>query len=332
MEEPVKILLTLSVLIMSVATLAGQAPDGAESLRNVWDQPSLEGVWNFSSNVPMQRQQRFGDRQFMTNEEVAELRARLTAADAASDQAVPQRQGGPGAYNDFWVESAGITDHFRTSHLVYPTNGQLPARVAGVDAIAGGLGDDVPGQRPVRFVVGGISKDGPEDRGLSERCIVGFNAGPPFIPSLYNNNVQIVQNRDHVVILTEMIHDARIVPLGDRLPLDDAIGQWSGSARGYWDGDTLVVETRNFNGLTKSFSAFGTSSDKVLTERFTRVDPVTVNYEWTVEDPATFTDKFTAIVPMTKVAGELHEYACHEGNYGMENILAGARMEELVGR
>ena len=327
-----KTLLTLSLLIMSAPVLAGQAQNDAEIPRNVWDQPSLEGVWNFSSNVPMQRSRRFGDRQFMTNEEVAELRARLAAADAASDQAVPQRPGGPGGYNDFWVESAGITEHFRTSHVVYPTNGRLPARVDGVDSIAGGLGDDVPGQRPVRFSVGGISKDGPEDRGLSERCIVGFNAGPPFVPSLYNNNVQIVQNRDHVVILTEMIHDARVVPLGDRPPLDEAIGLWSGSARGYWDGDTLVVETRNFNGLTKSFSAFGTSSDKVLTERFTRIDPITVNYEWTVEDPATFTDKITAIVPMTKVAGELHEYACHEGNYGMENILAGARMEELEGR
>ena len=325
-----KKLLTLGLLIVSATTaLAGQAPDTAEIPRNEWDRPALEGVWNFSSDVPMQRPQHFGKREFMTDEEVAELRARLAAADAASDQAVPQRAGGPGGYNDFWVESAGITDHMRTSHIVYPTSGRLPARVDGVDAIAGGLRDDVPGERPVRFVVGGISKDGPEDRGLSERCMVGFNSGPPFVPSLYNNNVQIVQNLDHVVILTEMIHDARIVPIGDRPPLDDAIGLRSGSSRGYWDGDTLVVETRNFNGLTKSFSAFGTSADRVLTERFSRIDRYTVNYEWTIDDPSTFTDSITAIVPMTKVAGELHEYACHEGNYGMENILAGARVAEL---
>jgi len=325
-----KILLTLVLLIASsTSALAGQAPVDAEIPRNAWGQPSLEGVWNFSSSVPMERPQRFGAREFMTDEEVAELRATLAARDAASDQAVPQRQGGPGAYNDFWVESAGITEHIRTSHIVYPTDGRLPARMDGVNSIAGGLGDDVSGERPVLFVVGGISKDGPEDRGLSERCMVGFNSGPPFIPSLYNNNVQIVQNRDHVVVLTEMIHDARIVPVGDRPPLDDAIGLWSGSSRGYWDGDTLVVETRNFNGLTKSFGSFGTSANKVLTERFTRIDRITVNYEWTIEDPTTFTDRFTAIVPMTKVAGELHEYACHEGNYGMENILAGARVEEL---
>ena len=172
------------LLVGSTPALAGQPPEDAEIPRNVWGQPDLAGVWNFSSNVPMQRSQRFGDREFMTAEEIAELQVRLAERDAASDQAVPSGPGNPGAYNDFWVESAGITDHIRTSHLVYPAGGRLPGRLDGVNAIAGGLGDDVPGERPVRFVVGGISKDGPEDRGLSERCIVGFNAGPPFIPSV----------------------------------------------------------------------------------------------------------------------------------------------------
>lgn len=324
-----KLLMCGLLLVSSTPALAGQAPEDAEIPHNVWGQPDLAGVWNFSSSVPMQRSQRFGDREFMTAEEIAELRVRLAERDAASDQAVPSGPGNPGAYNDFWVESAGITDHIRTSHIVYPTEGRLPSRLDGVNAVAGGLGDDVPGERPVRFIVGGISKDGPEDRGLSERCLVGFNAGPPFIPSLYNNNVQIVQGRDHVVILTEMIHDARIVPIDERPPLDDAIVLWSGSPRGRWDGDTLVVKTRNFNGRTKSFGSFGTSADKVLTERFTRIDRYTVNYEWTIDDPSTFTDSFTAIVPMTRVAGEIHEYACHEGNYGMQNTLTGARIEEL---
>lgn len=328
-SENMKTTITLcfAVLVSSVA-VAGQAPDAYEPPRTAAGHPDLHGVWNFSSNVSMQRPQRFGDREFMTAEEVAQLRARLAAADAASDQAVPQREGGPGGYNDFWVESAGLTDQIRTSHIVFPVTGRLPDTVAGIDIIAGGLGDDVSGDRPVRFVVGGIAKDGPEDRGLSERCIVGFNSGPPFVPSLYNNNVQIIHNEGHAVIITEMIHDTRIVPLGDRPPLDEAIGLWSGDPRGYWDGDTLVVESRNFNGLTQSFSAFGTSKDKVLTERFSRIGPYTVNYEWTIEDPSTFADKITAIVPMTKVAGEMYEYACHEGNYGMENILRGARMDE----
>ena len=154
------------------------------------------------------------------------------------------------------------------------------------------------------------------------------------MPSLYNNNVQIFQTKDTAVILTEMIHDARVVPLVD-MPsemgsLNDDVRLWMGDSRGYWEGDTLVVQTRNFNGLASSFGQAGTSLDKVLTERFTRRGEYTVDYEFTVDDPSTYTDKFTAIVPMTKVAGLLYEYACHEGNYGMVNILRGARVQDAL--
>lgn len=318
-------------MALSVGALAQDAAD-FEVPRTEWGQPDLQGVWNFSSNVPMQRPEEYGNREFLNEEEVAALRARLQERDATSDQAVAQSEGSPGGYNDFWVESAGITDHIRTSHIVYPENGRLPDRVEGAPVQFGGLGPDVPGERPVRYTVGGISKNGPEDRGLSERCIVGFNSGPPFTPSLYNNNVQIFQNRDTAVILTEMIHDARVVPIYDSAAtmakLSEDIGLWTGDSKGYYDDDTLVVVTRNFNGLAQSFSVFGTSEEKVLTERFTRIDEVTVNYEWTLEDPSTFTDRITAIVPMTKVAGQLYEYACHEGNYGMVNILRGERAAE----
>ena len=222
----------------------------------------------------------------------------------------------------------GQGTNLRTSLISWPRNGRLPERLAGVPVQVGGLGPDEPGTRPVRMVVGGIGKDGPEDRGLSERCIVGFNSGPPFTPSLYNNNVQIVQNQDHVVIITEMIHDARIVPLDGRAHIDDDIRLWTGDSRGHWEGDTLVVETRNFNGLSQSFSSYGTSYDKVLTERFTRVDEHTVTYEFTVDDPSTFKDKITALIPMAKVDGLMYEYACHEGNYGLKNTLRGARAQE----
>ncbi len=324
---------TLSALVAAMSPALAQDSD-FETPRTVWGHPDLQGVWNFSSNVPMQRPERYGNRQFMTDEEVAELRARLEERDANSDQAAPQTEGSPGGYNDFWVESAGITDHIRTSHIVYPENGRLPPAVEGVKIQYGGLGPDVPDERPVRFTVGGIAKDGPEDRGLSERCIVGFNSGPPFTPSMYNNNVQIFQSRDTAVILTEMIHDARIVQIYDSaeaMPkLTDDIELWTGDSKGYYEDDSLVVVTRNFNGDTQSFSVYGTSDEKVLTERFTRIDPVTVNYEWTLDDPGTFTDKITAIVPMTKVAGQLYEYACHEGNYGMVNILRGERRAEQM--
>jgi hypothetical protein len=198
----------------------------------------------------------------------------------------------------------------------------------GVKVEAGGLGPDTGGQRPVRFRVGGVRKDGPEDRGLSERCLMGFNSGPPFMPSMYNNNVQIFQTKTHAVLMTEMIHDARIVPLDNRPHVDGAITPWSGDSRGHWDGDTLVVETTNFTDKIQSFRAAGTGKSFKLTERFTRVGKDRVDYRFTVDDPATFTKPITVLVPMIRAEGDLYEYACHEGNYGMGNILSGARKEE----
>ncbi len=315
-------------------SIVALAADGYVVPRTEWGQPDLQGVWNFSSNTPMQRPSRYGDRQFLTPEEVRAVAEQRAARDASNDGAIAV-EGVDGSYNDFWVENAGIGGDVRTSHIVYPSDGRLPALVEGAIANQGVYGGDTTGEsRPVRISAGGIGTDGPEDRGLSERCLIGFNAGPPFIPSLYNNNVQIFQSKDTAVILTEMIHDARVVPLvdapGELASLNDDVRLWMGDSRGYWEGDTLVVQTRNFNGLSSSFGQAGTSADKLLTERFTRVGPYTVDYEFTVDDPATFTDKFTAIIPMTKVAGLLYEYACHEGNYGMVNILRGARVQDAL--
>ena len=302
--------------------------------RTEWGQPDLQGVWNWSSNVPMQRPSQYGDRRFLTQEEVEEFARRRAVADADSDAAL-NIEGVDGSYNDFWIENQGIGGNVRTSHIVYPENGRLPDVQEGVVEQQGVYGGITTGEmRPVRIAAGGIGADGPEDRGLSERCIIGFNAGPPFIPSLYNNNVQIFQSKDTVVLLTEMIHDARVVPLYESKEalesLHDDIRFYTGDSRGYWDKDTLVVVTQNFNGLSASFGQSGTSYDKILTERFTRRGPYTVDYEFTVDDPATYKDKFTGIVSMTRVAGLLYEYGCHEGNYGMENILRGARVEERL--
>ena len=319
-------MMKLHVLALAAATLvlAGfiQAQEEAYAApRTEWGQPDLQGVWNFSSFIPLERPAFFGDKEFLTEQEIAALAAQTEAGLEAINNI------GVGGYNAFWVEMGGDRDN-RTSLITYPENGRLPESVEGVPVQVGGLGPDEPGTRPVRMVVGGIAKDGPEDRGLSERCIVGFNAGPPFTPNLYNNNVQIIQNRDTVVIMTEMVHDARIVPLDGRDYVSDTIRQWSGDSRGHWEDNTLVVQTRNFNGLTQSFGVYGTAENKFLTERFTRVGPYTVEYEFTVDDPSTFKQKFTAVVPMAKVDGLMYEYACHEGNYGMMNTLRGARMEE----
>lgn len=308
-----------------------------EASKTEYGHPDLQGVWNFSSSTPMQRPAEFGEQEFLTREQtqaaIARQEAQAIAADAAAARLVvnpeaPTETDSPGAYNGFWFESANIGDTVRTSHVVYPLNGRIPTAVEGASRQFDSLGADIPGTRPVRNTVGGIAKDGPEDRGLSERCIVGFNSGPPFTPSLYNNNVQIFQNKDTAVIMTEMIHDARIVHLGDKPELSDNIRLWSGDSRGWYEGDSLVVETKNFNGLRQTFSYTGDNLDLVLTEKFTRTAFDAVDYEFTIDDPATFTDKITAILPMTKVAGQLYEYACHEGNYGMINILRGKRMED----
>jgi hypothetical protein len=332
-------LLLVSTLLLPAGHVLAQTDSGYVVPRTEWNQPDLQGVWNFNSSTPMERPSRFGTQEFLTPEEAEQDRLRQeqrrAAADAAEAELVVDPEAPPagaestGGYNNFWYESASIGENVRTSLIVYPPDGRLPARVEGAAVHTANLGPDVPGERPVLAVFGGIGKNGPEDRGLSERCLIGFNAGPPLTGGGYNANVQIFQSKDHAVILTEMVHDARIVPLVERPPLDDDIRLWTGDSRGYWDGDTLVVETRNFTQYVPSFSRYGNAKDKQLTERFTRINPVTVEYEWTLDDPSTFTDKITAILPMTKVAGQLYEYGCHEGNYGMLNILRGERMEEL---
>lgn len=333
-----RLALLITALIAPIGATLAQSDNDYVAPRTEWGQPDLQGVWNFNSATPMERPTRFGTQEFLTREEAEQDRIRQEerriAADAAEaelviDPEAPEVGDSTGGYNNFWYESAAIGENVRTSLIVYPTDGRLPARVEGSAVHTANLGPDVEGDRPVLAVFGGIGKDGPEDRGLSERCLIGFNAGPPLTGGGYNANVQIFQNQNTAVILTEMVHDARIVPLGDKPALDDDIRLWTGDSRGYWDGESLVVETRNFTSLVPSFSRFGNAKNKSLTERFTRVDQYTVNYEWTLEDPSTFTDKITAIVPMTKVAGQLYEYGCHEGNYGMANILRGERMEEL---
>ena len=158
---------------------------------------------------------------------------------------------------------------------------------------------------------------------MVDRCIVGFNAGPPIVPGPYNNNVQLFQTPDYVVILTEMIHNARIVPLDGRP--HGTIRQWAGDARGHWEDDTLVVETTN---LSEKSGIRRSSVNLHLVERFTRVSSDTIRYEFTVDDPETWTRPWTVVVPMTKTQGPMFEYACHEGNYAMEGILSGARAAE----
>ena len=309
---------------------------GAQAPATEWEpprlpdgRPDLQGVWDFRTATPLERPEALADRATWTVEEAAAVEFGATAFQRAADAQPPE--GSVGAYNAFWLDfGTTVTDDRRSSLIVDPPDGRLLGVVEGVLRQDGSLDVDLPGERPVRLRSAGIGADGPEDRGLAERCILGFNSGPPMMPSAYNNNMQLFQTERYAVILNEMVHDARIVPLDGRPHLPDAIRHWTGDSRGRWEGDTLVVESRNFSDRTASFdpsalTALGTGSTLRLTERFTRVAEDTLLYEYTVDDPATFTRPFTAALPMRASAMPVFEYACHEGNYGMVNALSGAR-------
>ena len=316
-------------------------PAAAQATAEGWEpprlgdgRPDLQGVWDFRTATPLERPAAIGERTTLTDEEAAAVEFGATQFQRAAD--APPPDGSVGAYNAFWLDfGTTVTADRRSSLIVDPPDGRLPEVVAGVVRQDGSLDADLPGERPVRLRSAGIGADGPEDRGLAERCLLGFNSGPPMMPSAYNNNMQLFQNADHVVILNEMVHDARIVPLDGSPHAPDAIRQWTGNSRGRWDGDTLVVETRNFSDRTASFdpsalTALGTGATLRLTERFTRVGDDALLYEYTVDDPATFTRPFTVALPMRRSAMPLYEYACHEGNYGMVNALSGARAAEAA--
>ena len=325
----------LSLLAVVAAVLLAPGAAGAQS-QGEWEpprlpdgRPDLQGVWDFRTATPLERPEALADRATLTDEEAAAVEFGATAFQRAADEQPPE--GSVGAYNAFWLDfGTTVTDDRRSSLIVDPPDGRMPDVVEGALRHDGSLDIDLPGQRPVRLRSAGIGADGPEDRGIAERCILGFNSGPPMMPSAYNNNMQLFQNEDHVVILNEMVHDARIVPLDGRPHMPDAIRHWTGDSRGRWEGDTLVVESRNFSDRTASFdpsalTALGTGSTLRLTERFTRVAEDTLLYEYTVDDPATFTRPFTVALPMRASAMPVFEYACHEGNYGMINALSGAR-------
>lgn len=293
--------------------------------------PDLSGVWNFSSATPLERPERYGDIEFLRDVDAATNNSRASSQ-AASPGPFPSRV--IGAYNSYWNDRTALAANERTSLIVYPPNGRIPPVNDGVHVQLGGditTDVDFGESRPVRYTHGGIGRTGPEDRGLSERCLV-FVSGPPLMTGFYNNHIQIIQNADHVVLLVEMGWDARIVSLEDRPHIDSSIEQWSGDSRGYWEGSTLVVETRNFSDKIGSLSlrgiAYGTAKDRLLIERFTPLSPGVMEYEFTIDDPTTFTDRIVGLSAMTKVEDKIYEFSCHSGNYAMMGILRAGRVEE----
>ena len=313
------------------APVAGQgrtATAATEPPRTEWGQPDLRGMWDFRTLTPLQRPANLAGKEFLTEEEAATFVQQTLQArdkDRRYDNANLDVEF---AYNQFWWDYGdSITDDKRTSLIVDPPDGKIPGLTPEAQALARSRGGPVTG----RVVIGGVAS-GPEDVGLSERCMLGFSSGPPIVPSEYNNILQVYQTRDHVVIFTEMIHEARIVPLDGRPHLPGHMEQWLGDSRGHWEGDTLVVDTTNFTDKS-SFSGGllgrGASGESFhLVERFTRVSGDTLLYEFTVEDPTWWTEPWTAAIPMKTTEGPIFEYACNEGNYGMANLLAGARAKD----
>ena len=306
-------------LLLTAAAAVALAPppafaQSADAPRTPWGKPDLQGVWNFATLTPMERPAALAGQERLTEEDVANIVARSAQfTELLSERGVG---GNTGTYDEFWFDfGSDVSADRRTSLVIDPPNGRIP--------------DRTPTARERMAARRAYLRDHPadswEDRNLAERCLVGFNSGPPMAPSAYNNVFQMFQTEDHVVILNEMVHDARVVPLDGRDHLDAGIRQWLGNSRGYWDGDTLVVETANFRDET---NFRGVTRDLRLVERFTRAAADTLLYGFTVTDPRTFVRPWTAEVPMALSPTPTYEYACHEGNYGLEGILAGTRAEE----
>jgi len=284
----------------SASSAVPRTPDG---------RPDLQGIWDFAQLTPLERPGDFAGKQSLTDDEAEEFAQRRIETSNKD-----RRDGGAAAdveraYNDFWWDF-GTRVARQTSLVVDPPDGRIPALTPEAQQRIA--------QRRGRY-------DNPEERPLAERCILGFNSGPPMVPSAYNNNVQLVQTRDHVVIVNEMIHSARIVDLNGRAHRPSSVRFLTGDSVGHWDRDTLVVDTTNFS-TEGGFR--GATVNLHLVERFTRVDADTLRYEFTVDDPATWTKPWSASIPMTRSEERMFEYACHEANYALEGVLKGARYQE----
>ena len=307
------------VFLLSGLAVFAQAPRGKAFVppKTAHGDPDLQGIWTNVTITPLERSQQFASKPFLTAQEARQFERDTVETNNADRRDLPIDQDVGKAYNDFWWDrGTRVVPTLRTSLVTDPPDGRVPALTA-----------DGQKRQQERLALRRQQgpADGPESRALSERCIQWPTAGPPMLPSFYNNNYQIVQGPGYVAILVEMVHDVRIIPLDDRPHLPSQTRQWLGDPRGHWEGNTLVVESTNFTDKT---TFRGATAEMRLTEKFTRIAADQVLYQFTVNDPKTFTKPWTAEVPMLRTDGPIYEYACHEGNYAMEDMLRGARMEE----
>ena len=320
-------LFTVTIVLTLVPQTAAQSSARTMPMRTPDGQPDISGIFTFRTLTPLQRPRQFEGRETLTAEEAAAFEASerrrqnrdLFDPEKGASGYAPRSEGGVLSYNEFWYERGiELTSDKRTSLIVDPPDGRLPPRVPSTE--------DPERERLSPEEAIARRYDSYENRGTGDRCIMGFNAGPPMRASAYNNNVMIFQSPGYVTILNEMVHNARVIPIGDTA--SPPFPQYSGISRGHWEGETLVIETTQFRGGSSGL----TSPNMHLIERLTRVDPDTVAYEYTVTDPTVYTAPYTVMMPFRRTDGPLFEYACHEGNIGLYGILAGARELERQGR
>jgi hypothetical protein len=335
--------LALAASLFTAAPLLAQAATPAyHPPHNALGQPDLEGVWTNATITPFTRDPKFGERNVLTKQEAAAeeaaTQAQIARADAPTPAAATVKDlknadcGADGisgfncGYNQGWKDPGttvvDLNGEKRASILVQPANGRMPPMTPEAQAKLR--------ERMAKMRAGGFY-DGPEARAAGERCLVGFGStsGPPMLPVMYNNNYQIVQTKDEVIILVEMDHDIRHIRLNASHE-PGAIKQWMGDSVGHFEGDTLVVETTN---LRPEQGLRGGASDKeTVTEWFTRIGPNKIRYRFKVDDPETYTQPFVGEMALNPAKGQIYEYACHEGNYAMHSILAGAREAEKEGK
>jgi hypothetical protein len=318
-----------AVLVIALAGTA--AAETYKAPRNGFGQPDFSGTWTNASVTQLERPAQFKS---LTITEAEAKGLEKGYSQAVSEDAkpsdpkagAPSAAGDPGGYNTFWIDPGTkvgrIKGEYRSSWLTDPADGKLPYSPAGRALFLA----------EIRKIAG--AADDPERRQVAERCLLGFGstAGPPMLNVLYNNTYQIQQDRDHVVILVEMDHDARIIRLTDRTHPPANIRPWMGDSFGWWEGDTLVVETTNFNpgevlrpGIPTTIFV---SQDAKVTERFTRISASQILYQFKVDDPGVYTRTWQGEMPLNVTKGPVYEYACHEGNYALPSILRGARRAE----
>ena len=290
--------------------------------RTVDGRPDLQGIWNYSTLTPLERPRDLAGKESFTEKEATDYEKSLLDKNNRD-----RRDGGAEAdlaraYNDLWYDSgAHVVKTRRTSLIIDPPDGRIPAFTPEAQKREAARAED-------RRKRGPEPADSWEDRSLGERCLT---RGAPKLPSAYNNHVQIVQNAGYVALFQEMIHEARVIPVDGRPHVEKNIRQWLGDSVGHWEGNTLVVDTTNYPAMAVMAPVNccpGAGPNLHVIERFTRIDPDTIDYQYTVDDPSTYTKPWTVSIPMSKTDEPIYEYACHEGNYGMRNLLSGARAQE----